>query len=760
MSGSVYQSEDDMLGAKEIIRLYGAVESGGIVRHIYYPDNFTAEIETTIARLSQLADDPLMKAIIISQAVPGTTEAFRIIKQKRPDILCLAGETHEDPNVIASVADLVVNSDFVARGYLIPHSAKELGANTLVHISFPRHMIYESISRRRAIMEEACKDLGIRFAFENAPDPTGSAGIEGARQFILEKVPQWIEEYGPDTAFFCTNDAHTEPLLRQIASYGGYFVEADVPSPLMGYPKAFGIDLQGDAGDWAAILKKVEDAVVGAGASGRMGTWAYSLGFCHVAGLAEFGKRVAEGAADISDTKTLLECYGKFSPGAKWNMTNYGDVPASEAGIKNYLLIYQDTYVFGKGYLGIADLAVPEKYFKIRANSPKKANQPAFHIGILTGSDAQGADDLLGFEEMIRLYGDADNGGIIRYIIYPDNFMDDVAATANLISSMADDPLIKVIVVNQAIPGTAEGFRMAKEKRPDIICLAGEAHEDADVIGPVADLVVNADFISRGYLIPHSAKELGARTFMHISFPRHMASESIARRYAIMEQTCSDLGLNFVSEEAPDPTGSVGVEGARQYILENVPLWIEKYGRDTAFFCTNDAHTEPLLRQIAAYGGYFVEADIPSPLLGFQEAFEIKLDRPPGDWQGTLKKIEDAVIKAGASGRMGTWAYSLGFCQTAGMVEFGKLVAEGRAKISDTKTLLDCFGKFSPGAKWNGTYYTDAVTSKPVRNFFLIYQDTYIFGKGYMGATSVEIPEEYLLIGTNHEVQRNNKEGL
>jgi hypothetical protein len=94
------------------------------------------------------------------------------------------------------------------------------------------------------------------------------------------------------------------------------------------------------------------------------------------------------------------------------------------------------------------------------------------------------------------------------------------------------------------------------------------------------------------------------------------------------------------------------------------------------------------------------------------------------------------------------------------MVEFGKLVAEGRAKISDTKILLDCFGKFSPGAKWNGTYYTDAVTSKPVRNYFLIYQDTYIFGKGYMGATSVEIPEEYLLIGTNHEVQRNNKEGL
>ncbi|MDR1515829.1 MAG: DUF3798 domain-containing protein [Synergistaceae bacterium] len=364
VTGTVSQSEDDLRGAEEMIRLYGDVAAGGMVKHLTYPDNFMSEMETTISQIASMADDPLMKVVVVNQGIPGTAEGFRRIKEKRPDIICLAGEAHEDPNVIASVADLTVNADFVSRGYLIPHSAKELGAKTFVHISFPRHMSYETLGRRRAIMEKACEDLGVKFVFETAPDPTSDVGVAGAQQFILEKVPAWVEQYGQDTAFFCTNDAHTEPLLRQLASSGGYFVEADLPSPLMGYPGAFGIDLKDESGDWPAILKKVEDAVVAAGAGGRMGTWAYSLGFCHTAGLAEFGKLIAEGSATLGDTDKLLECYGKFSPGAKWNGNYYVD--AASTTMDNFFLVYQDTYILGKGYLGVADVEVPSTYLSIQ----------------------------------------------------------------------------------------------------------------------------------------------------------------------------------------------------------------------------------------------------------------------------------------------------------------------------------------------------------------------------------------------------------
>jgi hypothetical protein len=365
VTGTVSQSEDDLRGAEALIKNYGDVAKGGMIKHITYPDNFMSEMETTISQIVGLADDPKMKVIVVNQAIPGTTEAFRRVKEKRPDILLFAGEPHEDPNVIGSVAHIAVNADNVARGYLIIAAAKKMGADTFVHISFPRHMSYELLSRRRAIMEAACKDLGLKFAFETAPDPTSDVGVAGAQQFILEKVPAWLDKYGKKTAFFCTNDAQTEPLLKQVAKLGGYFVEADLPSPLMGYPGALGIDLSKEQGNWPAILKKVEQAVVAAGGKARMGTWAYSYGYTTTAGLGEYGKRIVEKKAKLGDMKALMESYAKYTPGAAWNGSNYTDV-GTGVKKKNYFLVYQDTYVFGKGYLGMTKVVVPEKYFKIK----------------------------------------------------------------------------------------------------------------------------------------------------------------------------------------------------------------------------------------------------------------------------------------------------------------------------------------------------------------------------------------------------------
>jgi len=363
MTGSGIQNDDEIMAAKRLIALYGDVAHGGMVRHITYPDSFLHDMETTITRLVALADDPLIKVIVVYQAVPGTADAFRKIKAIRPDILCLAAEAQEDTRFLGAAADLIVNSDFVARGYLIPYAAKLLGAETFVHISFPRHMINETMGQRRAIMEQACKELGLRFVYEKAPDPTGPAGIDGARRYITEQVPKWIRQYGKDTAFFCTNDAHTAPLLRQVAALGGYFIEADVPSPLMGYPQAFGLDLKADYGDWKAIIKAIETAVVQARAGGRMGAWVSSLAYTDIVALAEFGKMVAEGKAKKNDIAALLSCYSKVSSNGKWQIRRYVDRESGKT-IDNCLLTRQDTYIFGRGFLGLINTEIPDKYFK------------------------------------------------------------------------------------------------------------------------------------------------------------------------------------------------------------------------------------------------------------------------------------------------------------------------------------------------------------------------------------------------------------
>ncbi|MDR2738218.1 MAG: DUF3798 domain-containing protein, partial [Treponema sp.] len=262
LTETVSQAEDDLRGAEELIHRYGRVSDGGIIQHITYPDNFMDQQEVFISQVVSMADDPLMKEIVVNNSIPGTAEAFKRVRERRPDILLIAAEAHEDPLVIQQAADLATNADFISRGYLIPWAAKQLGADTFVHISFPRHMSYESFGLRRQIFEAACNDLGLKFVFVTAPDPTSDVGIAGAQQYILEQTPQWIQQYGKNTVFFCTNDAHTEPLLRQLLAHGGMFVEADLPSPLMDYPGALGLELSAEAGNFPAILKKVEEAVV------------------------------------------------------------------------------------------------------------------------------------------------------------------------------------------------------------------------------------------------------------------------------------------------------------------------------------------------------------------------------------------------------------------------------------------------------------------------------------------------------------------
>ena len=363
VTGSVSQSEDDRRGAEAFQKEYGE----DMVQLAIYPDNFTEETETTIQSIVNLSADPLMKAIIVNQAVPGTTEAFRKIKETRPDIICIAGEAHEDLPEISSAADLVTNNDFVSRGYLIIRTAHELGCDTFVHISFPRHMSYETMSRRVAIMKAACEEFGMKFVLETAPDPTSDVGVSGAQAYILEQVPAWVEKYGQKAAYFCTNDAHTEPLLKRLLECGGYFIEADLPSPLMGYPGALGIDLTEEAGDFEKILTKVESAIVEKGGADHFGTWAYSYGYTLSAGLALHAKNVLDGKSELKDMDDVAAALQVYSPKAAWNGASYTN---ATTGVKadNTFLVYQDTYIMGDPgwFMHATEVEVPEKYFTVK----------------------------------------------------------------------------------------------------------------------------------------------------------------------------------------------------------------------------------------------------------------------------------------------------------------------------------------------------------------------------------------------------------
>jgi hypothetical protein len=107
---------------------------------------------------------------------------------------------------------------------------------------------------------------------------------------------------------------------------------------------------------------------------------------------------------------------------------------------------------------------------------------------------------------------------------------------------------------------------------------------------------------------------------------------------------------------APDPTGEGGLPAAQQFILEDVPRELQKLGKQTAFYSTNDGMQEPLIKSILANGGLFVEQDTPAPTAGFPAALGMSI--PPehaGDMPWINGEIKRLIAAKGASGRFGSW---------------------------------------------------------------------------------------------------------
>lgn len=358
------QSEDEIRGAWALIEQYGRVESGGMIKHVVLPDNFEEEQTLVISSIASLADDPLMKAIIVNQAVLGTAAAFRKIRRAvKDDIILIAVRQddsstiytmkYDDLNVISQVADLIVSSDDVTRGYYDIQMAKNMGATTFIFMSFPRHMSITALSKRRDIYEKTCEDLGLEFVFETIPDPNGDVGPFGLSQWSFRDViSHLVKQYGKDTVFSITNTYLEAALIMCVAELGAIFLNQSDLSPACGYPGAFELDLSAEADDWPAMVKKIEEVVVAKEMSGRMGTWPYSFRYCNSTCLARFAMDMIEGQSTGNLPNDIISAYRSLTPGCEW-LAQVGKDPDTGQEISNHYLLTMDTYIFGQGYSGV-----------------------------------------------------------------------------------------------------------------------------------------------------------------------------------------------------------------------------------------------------------------------------------------------------------------------------------------------------------------------------------------------------------------------
>jgi len=341
LTGTTSQGEEEFRAAEKLAGLYP-----DIVITDTYPDNFSSEVETTMGKLLQFAENPEVKAIIMCQAVQGATAAFTKIRETRPDILLLAGVAAEDPADIAGAADLVMGVDEINGGYQIIETAKEWGAEVFIHYSFARHLGYETIVARLNIMKEEAELAGIEFVMRDAPDPTGDAGMTGAQTFILGDVPKVMEEFaGKKVAFFTTNCGMQEPLQAAVLKEAGaYYPLPCCPSPFHGFPASLGLGVSPeDYGNIDSYLEKMAAKLNEYGAVDRMSTWAVPVNMSMILGGFEYARNYIENGGEKVDQAKLVEALTDAA-GFAATVSTYVDSNGNE--VPNYFMILFDNVNF------------------------------------------------------------------------------------------------------------------------------------------------------------------------------------------------------------------------------------------------------------------------------------------------------------------------------------------------------------------------------------------------------------------------------
>jgi hypothetical protein len=255
------------------------------------------------------------------------------------------------------------------------------------------------------------------------------------------------------------------------------------------------------------------------------------------------------------------------------------------------------------------------------------------------------------------------------------------------------------------------------------------------------NLVLMPDELAMGPAMARQAHKMGATTFVHLSFPRHMAYPLIFARHELIKEECAKLGIEFVDYTVQDPTGEIGMVGR---LLEDMPRLIKEYDEDTAFFCTNCGLQIPLIKAVVDVRAIYVQPCCPSPFHGFPLALGLVTEEYYSIFdtfgnQDTVAKVvaktTEKLREKGMLGRVSTWPVPVAMMNTVAATEYAiKWINEEVPQDSiDIDVLEQCMADYTGVAvsiRTLGTYEADsAVMDGTVANWVLVIMDYLTYGE-------------------------------
>ena len=314
----------------------------------------------------------------------------------------------------------------------------------------------------------------------------------------------------------------------------------------------------------------------------------------------------------------------------------------------------------------------------------------SYKIGIVTPTVTVSEDEFRGAQEMVQKYPD-----LVVHKTIPENFSTDKEGCISVITSLADDPEMKYIIFDCGMEGIIPAFQTIREKRPDIVTMV-TSNDDPKLLNEYVDISITTDWNRRGETIATKAHEMGAKTFIHYSFPTHMASESKVIRRDRMKETCEKLGMEFVEITTPDPQTGNGRAPMLQFLREDIPRQIEKYGPDTNIFGTNCPMYDVILDEAFKLKFIVAEQCCPTPTQSYPTILNLEItEEDLGNYDKINEMITEKSTEAAMTGKLSGWAMPSSVYIPKFKVELAKYMHDNNLKPEDvlSKEFLDNFSK-------------------------------------------------------------------
>ncbi|MDD4238064.1 MAG: DUF3798 domain-containing protein [Desulfotomaculaceae bacterium] len=355
--------------------------------------------------------------------------------------------------------------------------------------------------------------------------------------------------------------------------------------------------------------------------------------------------------------------------------------------------------------------------------TPTQQADAGYKIGVVTPTLSTSEDEFRAADMMVKKYPD-----IVKHITLPENFSTEIETGLSQITSLADDPQMKAIIVISGQAGLLPALQKVEETRPDIITMTAPIWDDPVLMAKYVDINLDTDWVKRGEAIARKAESMGAKTVIHYSFPTHLAKEVIAQRKDMMQKTSEQLGMQWVEVATPDPQTGNGTGPMLQFLREDIPRQISKYGTETNIFGTNCPMYDVIIDEALKLKFMVAEQCCPTPTQAYPTVMGLEIsDEDAWDFEKINTMIREHAAAAQMTNRLGGWPLPATVFVPQYAVELAKKIIDDPGFDYNNLQNLNQFAKDFSGYNVTFNHFKPAEAGAELENYYVLIMDSILY---------------------------------